>query len=87
MRVGPIVKVNIKYECNGCEYLRLEEDTKVGGRDLPSGMGMKYHACHHPIVLKEYSCPQWFTGGSKDLTINHTAVTPKYLCPYIKGNE
>jgi hypothetical protein len=75
-RVGPKVRVRVEYECNGCEYHRIDEDTNEGA-------GVKYHACHHPAVLQEYRCPQWSTGGREDLTIHHTAATPKHLCPYL----
>lgn len=75
-RVGPKVRVRIEYECNGCQFHTVEED-KVGG------MGMKYHACIHPAVLAEYSCPQFMHGGIKDLTIYHISKTPKHLCPYL----
>jgi len=76
LHVGPKVRVRIEYECNGCEYHCVDEDTE-------GGMGMKYHSCHHPAVLQEYGCPQWSTGGRKDLTIYHIAATPKHLCPYL----
>ena len=74
--VGPKVRVRIEYECNGCQYHSVDQDPE-------SESGMKYHACNHPSVLQEYKCPQWNGGGSKDLTIYHTASTPKHLCPYL----
>ena len=80
LRVGPKFRVRIEYECNGCEYHCVDEDTE-------GEMGMKYHSCHHPAVLQEYGCPQWSTGGKKDLTIYHIAATPKHLCPYLADRD
>jgi len=80
MRVGPTVRVRIEYECNGCEYHSVNEDTH-------GGEGLKWHACNHPAVLQEYGCPQYSTGGKKDLTIHHIAPTSKHLCPYVKDKD
>lgn len=74
-RVGPKVKVNIQYLCNGCEYHQVNKDEYAD---------IKYHACHHPLVIKEYTCPQYTSSnGNKDLTIYHTAPAPSHLCPYL----
>jgi hypothetical protein len=74
-RVGPKMRVNVEYECNGCQYLKV---------DGASDSELKYHACHHPSVIEEYSCPQWLTGGYEELELYHIARTPTWLCPYIE---
>ena len=74
-RVGPTVKVKIEYQCNGCQFHKVDGD---------EGSGMKYHACHHPAVLEEYSCAQYVGGGREGITIYHEALAPPWLCPYIK---
>ena len=78
-RVGPKVRVRIEYECNGCQFHKVDADPE-------SDTGAKYHACHHPSVVEQYSTAQWFGGrgcGTSDLTIYHIAPTPTYLCPYL----
>ena len=74
--VGPKVVVDVQYVCNGCTYLRIDEDPVVDGE--------KRQSCHHPEVIDKYSCPQHFGIGGRDLTVRHPARTPKFLCPCIR---
>jgi len=77
-RVGPTVHVKVEYRCNGCEYHQIDED---------SGTNLKYHSCHHPVVVKEYTCPQWMGQGYEKLTLHNIAPTPQHICPYLANQE
>ncbi len=74
--VGPRVRVEVKYECNGCQFHSVDQDPE-------SETGLKYHACNHPVVLEQYTTPQWNGWGRESLTIYDTAPTPTHLCPYL----
>ena len=74
-RVGPTVRVNIEYHCNGCQYHKLDADSETG---------VKYHACHAPSVIEEYSVPQWMFPGEH---IHNPCPTRQWLCPYINKDR
>lgn len=77
-RVGPKVKVDITYECNGCRWHQVDHDEDDD---------TKHHACHHPAILEEYACSQWFGFADKALTVYHPAPTPAWMCPYIRDKD
>ncbi len=75
---GPKVRVHVQYICNGCMHHKLDTDPESPHPHK------KYHACHHPSVIKDFGMPQWICGnGNPDLTIYHEVQTPTYLCPHI----
>lgn len=82
-RVGPKVRVDVQYQCNGCTYHSMTDDEcEDNGRKVV----ISHHTCNHPSVIDEFTCPQWM-GGGEGQTIYHIAKTPTYLCPYIKDSK
>ena len=77
-RVGPKVRVDVRYECNGCQFHKVDESPDSD---------LKYHACHHPAIIEEYSCPQFIGGGKEELNVYFTADTPAWMCPYIRSED
>lgn len=67
-RFGPKVRVDVKYECNGCQYHTVEDDEEFAD---------KLHKCSSPQVVAEYSCPQVIACAS----VYSVANTPGW-CPY-----
>ena len=70
-RFGPNVKVDVRYECNGCKYLSVQTETDVEEPML---------VCSEPSVLADYSVPQ-FVGPGDNV---HKPTRCPGWCPYVR---